>query len=180
MGACQDCWVALDDGTRLRACTSFVAEGMRIVTRSAVGRWTIEPPIVIGAGPAGSRAAATLAAAGLAPIVLDEAPASGGQIYRRAPAGFTRPYRALYGFDAAKARRVHDAFDGIKGSIDYRPDTLVWDLRARCAPLPLRRAKSRRSPIATSSSRPARATGSSRFRAGRFPASTRWAARRSR
>ena len=37
MGACQDCWVALDDGTRLRACTSFVAEGMRIVTQSDVG-----------------------------------------------------------------------------------------------------------------------------------------------
>ena len=37
MGACQDCWVALEDGTRLRACTSFVAEGMRIVTRSDVG-----------------------------------------------------------------------------------------------------------------------------------------------
>jgi D-hydroxyproline dehydrogenase subunit gamma len=36
MGACQECWVALDDGTRLRACTSFVAEGMRIVTRSPV------------------------------------------------------------------------------------------------------------------------------------------------
>jgi NADH dehydrogenase/NADH:ubiquinone oxidoreductase subunit G len=34
MGACQDCWVSLDDGTRLRACTSFVADGMRIVTRS--------------------------------------------------------------------------------------------------------------------------------------------------
>jgi len=87
------------------------------------------PPIVIGAGPAGCRAAATLAAAGLAPIVLDEAPVSGGQIYRRAPAGFTRPYRALYGFDAARARRLHEAFDGITSSIDYRPDTLVWDLR---------------------------------------------------
>ena len=87
------------------------------------------PPIVIGAGPAGCRAAATLAAAGLAPIVIDEAPASGGQIYRRAPAGFTRPYRALYGFDAAKARRQHETFDGIRSSIDYRPDTLVWDLR---------------------------------------------------
>jgi NADH dehydrogenase/NADH:ubiquinone oxidoreductase subunit G len=37
MGACQDCWVALDDGTRLRACTSFVADGMRIVTRSKTG-----------------------------------------------------------------------------------------------------------------------------------------------
>ena len=88
-----------------------------------------KPPIVVGAGPAGSRAAETLAAAGLAPIVLDEAPACGGQIYRRAPAGFTRPYRALYGFDAAKARRLHLAFDGIKGSIDYRPDTLVWDMK---------------------------------------------------
>jgi NADPH-dependent 2,4-dienoyl-CoA reductase/sulfur reductase-like enzyme len=87
------------------------------------------PPIVIGAGPAGVRAAATLALAGLAPIVLDEAPASGGQIYRRAPAGFTRPYPALYGFDAAKARRLHDAFDGIQGSLDYRPNTLVWDLK---------------------------------------------------
>jgi len=87
------------------------------------------PPVVIGAGPAGIRAAATLAAAGLVPIVLDEAPASGGQIYRRAPPGFTRPYRALYGFDAAKASRLHTAFDGIKGHIDYRPDTLVWDLR---------------------------------------------------
>ena len=87
------------------------------------------PPIIVGAGPAGCRAAATLAAAGLAPIVLDEAPQSGGQIYRRAPAGFTRPYRALYGFEAAKARRLHASFDGIEGSIDYRPDTLVWDLK---------------------------------------------------
>jgi aerobic-type carbon monoxide dehydrogenase small subunit (CoxS/CutS family) len=34
MGACQDCWVDLDDGTRLRACTSFITEGIRIVTRS--------------------------------------------------------------------------------------------------------------------------------------------------
>lgn len=87
------------------------------------------PPIIVGAGPAGCRAAATLAAAGLAPIVLDEAPHSGGQIYRHAPTGFTRPYRALYGFDASKARRLHATFDGIKGSIDYRPDTLVWDLK---------------------------------------------------
>jgi NADH dehydrogenase/NADH:ubiquinone oxidoreductase subunit G len=33
MGACQDCWITLDDGERLRACTTFVADGMRIVTR---------------------------------------------------------------------------------------------------------------------------------------------------
>ena len=36
MGACQDCWVALADGTRLRACTSFAVEGMQVVTQSAV------------------------------------------------------------------------------------------------------------------------------------------------
>src|SRR5438128_10487668 len=35
MGACQDCWTALEDGTRLRACTSFVAEDMRIVAQGA-------------------------------------------------------------------------------------------------------------------------------------------------
>ena len=33
MGACQDCWVSLDDGTRLRACTTFVIEGMRLTTQ---------------------------------------------------------------------------------------------------------------------------------------------------
>ena len=30
MGACQDCWVALEDGTRLRACTTEVRDGMRV------------------------------------------------------------------------------------------------------------------------------------------------------
>jgi D-hydroxyproline dehydrogenase subunit gamma len=32
MGACQDCWVALEDGMRLRACTTPLLPGMRIVT----------------------------------------------------------------------------------------------------------------------------------------------------
>jgi len=32
MGACQDCWVRLGDGRRMRACTSFVREGMAVLT----------------------------------------------------------------------------------------------------------------------------------------------------
>lgn len=32
MGACQDCWVSLEGGERLRACSQFVREGMRVVT----------------------------------------------------------------------------------------------------------------------------------------------------
>ncbi|MCK6454767.1 MAG: (2Fe-2S)-binding protein [Alphaproteobacteria bacterium] len=35
MGACQDCWVWTADGERLRACTTPVASGMRILTRGA-------------------------------------------------------------------------------------------------------------------------------------------------
>jgi D-hydroxyproline dehydrogenase subunit gamma len=32
MGACQDCWVRLSDGHRLRACTTYVADGMAVLT----------------------------------------------------------------------------------------------------------------------------------------------------
>ena len=33
MGACQDCWVQCESGERLRACTTQLVDGMRIVTR---------------------------------------------------------------------------------------------------------------------------------------------------
>ena len=32
MGACQDCWIATADGARLRACSTFIAPGMALVT----------------------------------------------------------------------------------------------------------------------------------------------------
>ncbi len=32
MGACQDCWVDLADGRRLRACETFAADGMAVKT----------------------------------------------------------------------------------------------------------------------------------------------------
>ncbi|WP_342359302.1 FAD/NAD(P)-binding oxidoreductase [Terrarubrum flagellatum] len=84
--------------------------------------------VIVGAGPAGVRAAETFARAGLRPIVIDEGVASGGQIYRRQPAGFTRAYRALYGFEARRARALHDVFDALADKIDYRPQTLVWNI----------------------------------------------------
>ena len=37
MGACQDCWVTLADGTRLRACTTPVIAGMQVVTERRIG-----------------------------------------------------------------------------------------------------------------------------------------------
>ena len=32
MGACQDCWIATADGARLRACSTFVAPGMALLS----------------------------------------------------------------------------------------------------------------------------------------------------
>ncbi|NVO24002.1 (2Fe-2S)-binding protein [Donghicola mangrovi] len=38
MGACQDCWVWQENGPRLRACSTELAEGMRLLT-SAPEPW---------------------------------------------------------------------------------------------------------------------------------------------
>jgi NADPH-dependent 2,4-dienoyl-CoA reductase/sulfur reductase-like enzyme len=85
-------------------------------------------PLIVGAGPAGIRAAATLVAAGLRPIVVDEAPACGGQIYRQPFVPDGRDARARYGSEAPKAERLHKEFAGLQGKLDYLPNTLVWNL----------------------------------------------------
>lgn len=87
--------------------------------------------IVIGAGPAGIRCAETLVTAGLRPILIDEGRREGGQIYRRQPENFTRSYETLYGTEAARAEAVHRSFEAIREHIDYRPETLVWNIADR-------------------------------------------------
>lgn len=86
------------------------------------------PPVIIGAGPAGIRAAQALVAAGLKPIVIDEGLKWGGQIYRQAPVGFQRSARELYGFDAEKSSALFKVANDLTGKIDYRPQSLVWNL----------------------------------------------------
>ncbi|GHG96148.1 FAD/NAD(P)-dependent oxidoreductase [Pseudodonghicola xiamenensis] len=83
--------------------------------------------LIVGAGPAGIRAAGTLCAAGLRPIVVDEGARAGGQIYRRPPKGFTRSPETLYGSEAAKARALHGAFDALVAAdaLDYLPRASV-------------------------------------------------------
>ena len=83
--------------------------------------------VIIGAGPAGIRAAQTLVAQGVRPILLDEAARGGGQIYRRQPANFKRSAVKLYGFEARKAKALHQTIDELREQLDYRPDTLVWN-----------------------------------------------------
>ncbi|MFL9859695.1 (2Fe-2S)-binding protein [Paraburkholderia madseniana] len=35
IGACQDCWMRTEEGLRLRACSTLVTQGLRVVTRLA-------------------------------------------------------------------------------------------------------------------------------------------------
>jgi NADPH-dependent 2,4-dienoyl-CoA reductase/sulfur reductase-like enzyme len=85
-----------------------------------------ESVIVVGAGPAGTRAAERLAQAGLRPIVIDENERQGGQIYRRQPENFSRPPEKLYGTEAVRARALHADFEALRPRIDYHPGTTVW------------------------------------------------------
>lgn len=40
MGACQDCWVWTEDGARLQACSTTVADGMKINTQQLGATWS--------------------------------------------------------------------------------------------------------------------------------------------
>ncbi|WP_341318233.1 NAD(P)/FAD-dependent oxidoreductase [Paraburkholderia sp. IMGN_8] len=84
--------------------------------------------VIVGAGPAGVRAAETLVAAGVKPIVLDENARWGGQIYRQPPLNgdFKRSKKTLYGFEAHKADALHTTMAALLPHLDYRPDTLAW------------------------------------------------------
>ena len=87
--------------------------------------------LIVGAGPAGIRAAERLVRAGLRPVVVDEGARAGGQIYRRPPEGFTRPPEKLYGSEAGKARTLHALFDAMAaaGQVDHRPQSSVHAIR---------------------------------------------------
>jgi NADPH-dependent 2,4-dienoyl-CoA reductase/sulfur reductase-like enzyme len=87
--------------------------------------------VIVGAGPAGVRAAEAVVAAGLRPVVFDEGRRDGGQIYRRQPDGFRRSYTALYGTEAQRAQALHQGFEALRGRIDYRPETLAWNVADR-------------------------------------------------
>jgi NADPH-dependent 2,4-dienoyl-CoA reductase/sulfur reductase-like enzyme len=86
--------------------------------------------VIIGAGPAGVRAAQLLVDCGVRPVLVDEGLREGGQIYRRQPDGFTRPYAKLYGSEAQKALALHQTFAALRERIDYRGATLAWNVTA--------------------------------------------------
>jgi NADPH-dependent 2,4-dienoyl-CoA reductase/sulfur reductase-like enzyme len=90
--------------------------------------------IVIGSGPAGMSAAIELASSGCRVIVLDLQPAPGGQIFRGLEANaqarpVTDSLLAALGPTYRAGLKLIEQFRATPG-IDYRPDTIVWDLRS--------------------------------------------------
>ena len=85
--------------------------------------------VIVGAGPAGVRAAQVLVECGVRPIIVDEGQRDGGQIYRRQPMGFTRAYSKLYGTEAAKAQSLHDT--RLRSSTVLPPFSIYWSRSSR-------------------------------------------------
>lgn len=85
--------------------------------------------VVVGAGPAGVRAVERLVAAGLRPVWIEEAPDAGGRVFQKPPPEFSRTARALYGADHKRASALHATHAGLRPHTDWRPGTLVWNIR---------------------------------------------------
>lgn len=92
-------------------------------------------PLIVGAGPAGVRAAEVLVKAGIRPAIVDEGASAGGQIYRQRLVPDERTPADLYGSEAKKATGLHDTFAHLRDRVDYFPETLVWNVRDRTADL---------------------------------------------
>ncbi|HSF96405.1 MAG TPA: NAD(P)/FAD-dependent oxidoreductase [Thermohalobaculum sp.] len=84
---------------------------------------------IVGAGPAGIAAAATLVAHGVRPVLIDEAEMPGGQVYRRPPDEIGHDMARLLGSEVAGFRRFHDSANRVVQSVDYRPSTLAWGVQ---------------------------------------------------
>ncbi|MCF3935203.1 NAD(P)/FAD-dependent oxidoreductase [Acuticoccus sp. M5D2P5] len=81
--------------------------------------------VVIGAGPAGMAAAIEADKAGLSVLVLDEAPAPGGQIYRAVEAT-DAARRTILGADYAHGAELAKAFRA--SGATYRAGASVWNV----------------------------------------------------
>lgn len=85
--------------------------------------------VVVGAGPAGIRAAETLAAHGVRPVLLDESRRPGGQGHREIMPGLDAA--SIMGTEATTYARLHADFARLAQRIDYHPDTLVFAVDGR-------------------------------------------------
>ena len=82
--------------------------------------------LIVGAGSAGMAAAVELVALGLRPLVVDEQPMPGGQIWRASEAARPEPTRLALGADYAAGTERVARFR--QSGADYLPGTRMWYL----------------------------------------------------
>jgi NADPH-dependent 2,4-dienoyl-CoA reductase/sulfur reductase-like enzyme len=89
---------------------------------------TAWPLVVVGGGPAGIAAATEAARAGLRCLLLDEAPALGGQVYRQLPREFTVRAPRELGRDHRRGSRLLGEFAQVADRVEVRSGTSVSDI----------------------------------------------------
>jgi NADPH-dependent 2,4-dienoyl-CoA reductase/sulfur reductase-like enzyme len=137
IGACFDCLVVVNGIPDVRACQRVLAEGDTITTQlgaalppvteqtwdSSDARFDeVAGVVVVGAGPAGIAAALVAADAGADVLLVDAAPAVGGQFHRQLPAEFhaERPEHDRSGFaELCERIKQHER-------ITHLAETSVW------------------------------------------------------
>ncbi|WP_168197546.1 NAD(P)/FAD-dependent oxidoreductase [Brenneria corticis] len=82
--------------------------------------------LIVGAGPAGLKAAQEASQAGLSVWLADENPLPGGQIYRNVTRSPVSNAEAIFGAEYAAGRRLAAAASS--PTIRYLPNTLVWQI----------------------------------------------------
>jgi thioredoxin reductase len=85
----------------------------------------IKPVVVIGAGPAGMAAAIELAKAGVPCTVIDEAPRSGGQVYRQLPTKFQTQEKYKLNSEQKRGKNLHTEWLEAKDKINLLSSTSV-------------------------------------------------------
>ena len=81
--------------------------------------------VIIGGGPAGMTAAIEAARAGLHPVLIDEAPALGGQVYRRLPDAFRVNDAHGLEYDGARGGLLAHEYAAVAGQVEVRSNTSV-------------------------------------------------------
>jgi NADPH-dependent 2,4-dienoyl-CoA reductase/sulfur reductase-like enzyme len=84
--------------------------------------------VIVGAGPAGVAAAIALAEAGLTPLLVDENPRPGGQIYRQPPLTLLTGSAAPGSSSTRRGAALLTRFRALRDSMEYIPGAVAWGL----------------------------------------------------
>lgn len=143
MGACFECLVRIDGQPSKRACMTPASEGMRVErqpyhvnpenfqatqmqakVRNRELQSSAVEVLVIGAGPAGLRAALAARRNGAEVLVVDERAKAGGQYFKQAA---TRDDgRGTQGIDRQMRRGAELYRETVGAGVEFFHDTLVW------------------------------------------------------